>query len=339
MHKQTRERFNHFIDRQADLNNIKPADVSTKFSVEPAVEQKLEEKIKESSGFLARINVVTVDQMKGEKVGIGVNSTVAGRTDTSGTGERKTRDIHATDKHGYECVQTDFDTHLRYTTLDSWRHRDDFQNIYTAAVNKQIARDRIMIGFNGTSAAATTNRGTNTMLQDVNKGWLQDLRENKAAAVMSGKKVGKGGDYENIDAAVMDATEELIEEWHQDNPDMVVIMGRKLLADKYLALTSSNDAPTERNALDIIISNKTIGGLPAVRVPFFPANAFMVTTLDNLSIYLQRETTRRTIIENPRRNCVEDFRSVNEDYVIEDYDAACLVEGILTLQADGTTWA
>lgn len=338
MHKQTRQQFNALLARQAELNGIDKADVSSKFAVEPSVEQKLEERIKEQSGFLQRINIVTVDQMKGEKVGIGVNSTIAGRTDTSGDGERSTRDIRATDKYGYECVQTNFDTHLRYNTLDSWRHKPDFQTIYTSAVNKQIARDRLMIGFNGTSAAVTTDRAANPLLQDVNKGWLQDLRDNKPTAVMSGTKVGDGGDYNNMDAAVMDATEELIEQWHQDNPDMVVIMGRKLLSDKYLALTNANDKPTEKNALDIIISNKTVGGLPAVRVPFFPADAFMVTTLDNLSLYVQRETTRRAIIDNPKKDQVEDYRSVNEDYIIEDYDAACLVEGILSKQADGS-WA
>jgi hypothetical protein len=39
---------------------------------------------------------------------------------------------------------------------------------------------RIMIGFNGTSAAATTDRSTNPKLQDVNIGWLQKIRTNAA---------------------------------------------------------------------------------------------------------------------------------------------------------------
>ncbi len=338
MHKLTRQQFNAFIERQAEINHISPSDVGSKFSVEPSVEQKLEERVREESDFLQRINVITVDQMKGEKVGIGVNSTIAGRTDTSGDGERKTRDIHTTDKRGYEVVQTNYDTHLRYNTLDTWRHRKDFQGIYTQAVNKQIARDRLMIGFNGKSAADTTDRSANPLLQDVNKGWLQDLREGKPAAVLSGMKVGPGGDCENLDALAFDIQEELIAEWHRDNPDMVVICGRRLLSDKYLGLINKYEQPTEKKALDIIITNKQIAGLPAVRVPFFPANALMITTLDNLSIYIQRESTRRAIIDNPKRDQVEDYRSVNEDYVIEDYDAACLSEGILLPDGNGG-WA
>ncbi len=335
MHKLTKKKFNQFLARQAEINHIDVGDVSSKFNVDPSVEQKLEERVQQESDFLKRINVVLVDQMKGEKVGVGVSSTIAGRTDTNADEERKTRDIHGTDKRGYECVQTNYDTHLHYNILDNWRHKPEFQTIYTSTVNKRIALDRIMIGWNGTHAAKTTDRTANPLLQDVNKGWLQDLRDGKPAAVMSGKKVGKGGDYENLDAAVFDANEELIEEWNRDTPNLVVICGRNLLADKYFSLLNDNDKPTEKNAVEVIMANKTVGNLPACRVPYFPANAFMVTTLDNLSIYVQRETTRRAIIDNPKKDRVEDFRSVNEDYVIEDYDLACLVEGILTPDGAG----
>ncbi|WP_332103934.1 phage major tail tube protein, partial [Escherichia coli] len=38
-------------------------------------------------------------------------------------------------------------------------------------------------------------------------------------------------------------------------------------------------------AADVIISQKRIGNLPAVRVPYFPADAMLITKLENLSIY------------------------------------------------------
>ncbi|MBS9781222.1 MAG: phage major capsid protein, P2 family [Gammaproteobacteria bacterium] len=339
MLKETREKFSGLLARQAELNNVSLSAVENgaKFTVEPAVAQKLEERVREESNFLQRINIVPVDQMKGEKVGIGVGSTIAGRTDTDNA-DRPTQSLVALDKRGYEVVQTNYDTHLTYHLLDTWRHRPDFQPHYTKAVNKQIARDRLMIGWNGTSVADTTDRRANPLLQDVNVGWIQDLKDNRSDAIMTGMKVGKGGDYNNLDALVFDVTEELIAEWHRDNPDMVVICGRKLLSDKYLAMINEYEAPRDKNALDIIISNKQIGGLPAVRVPFFPANGLMVTTLDNLSIYVQNGTTRRAIIDNAKRDRIEDFRSVNEDYVIEDYEAACYVEGILLPDGNGG-WA
>ena len=195
-----------------------------------------------------------------------------------------------------------------------------------------------MIGFNGTSRAVSSDRAANPLLQDVNLGWLEHLRQNSAQSVLADIKVGDGGDYANIDAAVFDATNELIAEWYRDDPDLVVIMGRELLADKYLALLNDHDAPTERSALDIIISNKQIGGLKTVRVPFFPARSFAITRLDNLSIYYQEGSRRRHIVDNPKRDRIEDYQSVNEAYVVEDYNLICLVENILVPDGSGG-WA
>ena len=337
MHKQTRDHFNKFLHRVAELNHV--PDATQKFSVEPAVEQKLLEKIQESSPFLTLINHITVDQQEGEKVFIGVNSTIAGRTDTSGNAERQTRDVKALSNDKYRCEQTNFDTHIRYNTLDSWRHRPEFQSLLRLATSKQIARDRLMIGFNGTSVAADTNRTTNPKLQDVNIGWLQQLRAHKSSAVMSGKKIGNlnDKDYPNIDAAVYDAAHELIEPWYHDN-ELIVIAGRKLLTDKYLHLIGDNDKPTERRALESLMVSQLFGGLKTIAVPFFPEDAFMITPLSNLSIYTQAGSTRLYYLDNPKKDRIEEYRSMNECYVIEDYDACCLVEGIKVPKADGSGW-
>ncbi|GAB7269533.1 hypothetical protein DZS_09260 [Dickeya ananatis] len=115
---------------------------------------------------------------------------------------------------------------------------------------------------------------------------------------------------------------------YQDDTELVVICGRQLLADKYFPLVNKEQDNSEKLAADLIISQKRMGGLQAVRVPFFPANALLVTRLDNLSIYWQDGTRRRAVIDNPKRDRVEDFESVNEAYVVEDYDCTCLIENI-----------
>ena len=74
--------------------------------------------------------------------------------------------------------------------------------------------------------------------------------------------------------------------------------------------------------------SQRIGNLPAVRVPYFPANAIMVTRLDNLSIYFMDESHRRSIIENPKLDQVENYESMNIDYVVETYAAGCFIENI-----------
>ncbi|MGP0818194.1 P2 family phage major capsid protein, partial [Escherichia coli] len=73
---------------------------------------------------------------------------------------------------------------------------------------------------------------------------------------------------------------------------------------------------------------KRIGGLQAVLAPFFPPNALLITSLDNLSIYWQEDTRRRSGIDNPKRDRIENFESFNEAYVVGDYRCAALVETI-----------
>jgi hypothetical protein len=63
-------------------------------------------------------------------------------------------------------------------------------------------------------------------------------------------------------------------------------------------------------------------------VPYFPANAFLITTLNNLSIYYQDGKVRRLIKDQPELDQVTDFQSSNEAYVVEDYSFSALVENI-----------
>lgn len=344
MRKQTRFKFNAFLSRVAELNGVDTGDLNKKFSVEPSVTQTIMTRVQESSAFLSRINIVPVAEMKADKVGLGVNGTIASTTDTAGGDERETADFASLDTDGYFCQQVNYDFHIRYNTLDLWARYQDFQARLRDAIIKRQALDRITIGFNGTHRAKTSNRLKNPMLQDIAVGWLQKYRENSPARVMNkvtGKggdiisdkiRVGAGGDYINLDALVMDATC-LLAEWYQEDPELVVICGRQLLADKYFPLVNQEQPNSEALAADLIISQKRIGNLPAVRVPFFPPNALMVTRLDNLSIYWQEGTHRRHLEENPKRDRVENYESINEDYVIEDYACGAVVENVEMLAA------
>lgn len=332
MRNQTRVIFNQYLQRQAELNGVDNA--ATKFSVTPSVQQTLENKIQESSAFLGRINVTPVNEMKGEKLGLGVSGTIASRTDTSGAGERATSDIASLEKDGYECAQTNYDHHIRYATLDAWAKFPDFQTRVRNAVLQRAALDRIMIGFNGTSAAATTNRATNPLLQDVNIGWLAHIKAKAAARVLSegsvaGRvRVGATGDYKNLDALVFDAFNTLLDPWYREDPQLVAVVGRGLMHDKLFPLVNNNDAPTERLAADIVISQRRLGGLQAVQVPYFPEGKVLITRLDNLSIYFQEGARRRAVMDNPKRDRIEHYESSNDAFVVEDYGMCALVENI-----------
>ncbi|MDM5086274.1 phage major capsid protein, P2 family [Aeromonas rivipollensis] len=334
MRNETRQKFNEFTGQVAKLNAITSAMV--KFNVQPSVQQTLETKMQESVAFLSMINMVPVDDLKGQKVGIGISSTIAGRTNTDSK-DRQPNNPAALYDHNYECAQTNYDTMIGYAQLDSWAKFPDFQTRIRDAIITRQGLDRIMIGWHGTSAAPDTDRNANPLLQDVNIGWLKHIRTDAPAQVMSEGTEGSGkiyvdvadGDYKNLDALVFDAVNELIKPWFQDDTELVVICGRKLLSDKYFPII--NDASDNQNKLagQVLVSQKQIGGLKAVRVPFFPDNAMLITKLSNLSIYWQDGARRRHIEEEPKRNRIVNYESSNDAYVVEDYDCVALVENIV----------
>ncbi|SDG61052.1 phage major capsid protein, P2 family [Onishia taeanensis] len=332
MRNDTRFAFNKLTQRIAELSGVSSATES--FAVEPSVQQTLETKMQETSAFLSEINIVGVDELKGEKLGLGISGPIAGRTDTSAK-DRTPRDLTSLDANQYECVSTEFDTFLSWQKMDAWAKFRDFQVRVRNAILRQQALDRIMIGFNGTSAAAETDRATYPLLQDVNKGWLQQYRDNAPARVMSeggtaGEvRVGPGGDYENLDALVYDVVNELIDPWHRESTELRAICGRKILADKYFPLINKDQPPTEQRALDLIVSQKRMGGQQAARVPYFPDGALLITPTSNLSMYYQNGSRRRYMKDEPKRKRVENYESSNDAYVVEDFGAGCLVENII----------
>ena len=337
MRNETKQKFNAYVARIAELNGVTVDDVKEKFTVTPSIEQKLVEKVLLSSQFLQWINVVRDPLMEAELVGLDVAAAIASTTDTNSK-DRETKDISSMSGRRYKCEQVNFDTHIPWIKLDQWAKHPDFQQKLASLTQRTIALNLIMMGFNGTSRSETSNLSSNPKLQDVKKGWLQQLREDKPAHVMNGAstgnkiKVGKGqskdNGYENIDALVMDAVNTLIDEVYADDTDLVVICGREILNDKYFNMVNTDLKPSEDLASQVIISQKQIGGLKAIRVPFFPAKSILITRLDNLSLYIQEGSMRRFVINNPRRNRIEDFLSQNIDYKIEEYGCAALIENI-----------
>ncbi|GGZ02774.1 phage major capsid protein, P2 family [Novosphingobium colocasiae] len=366
MRNETRALFNAYVSQIAALNGV--ASATDQFNVDPEIEQKLESVMVENSEFLAAINVVPVIQQEGQVLGIQTTRSIAGRTDTSGNTRRQPTDPSGNaEKRRYLCKETEYDWARGYAMVDAWRHKSDFEILIRNAILEQQALDRIMVGWYGTSAAAQTNRTDNPLLQDVNFGWLYKIRTNAPAQVFNDghltvytngtnnpnlKKIyvkdgvelfdgaaaynAVGGsahalaDYSSLDALALDA-KRLIPEFWRGRTDLVVIVGHDLVDDKYfnIAQTTGTTA-TEVEATDRILrSTKQIGGLPAVRVPFFPGNAILITTLKNLSIYWQEETRRRQLKDEPEYKRIANYESVNEAYVVEEYELCVLVENIV----------
>lgn len=343
MRSTTRAAFNAYLLAQASLHGLASgADLAHGFTVTPTRQQRLEEKIQESADFLKRINVVPVIEQEGAVLGLGIAGPIASRTDTSGAGRRTPRETHTLEERTYRCEKTNYDTKIRYATLDTWAKFPDFQLRVRGQVVTRCGLDRIMIGFNGASVAANTNLANFPLLQDVNKGWLQHIREDAPAQRMGhgqldANKVYVDGaarfatpqkaDYANLDALVVDAIQ-LLDPWYRESTDLVAICGRDLMHDKYFPIIDQDEKPTEILAGQVVVSQKRMGGLPAVTVPFFPANAILVTSLDNLSIYYQEGARRSRTKDAPEADQIETYESSNDAYVVEEYGKVAFIENI-----------
>lgn len=333
MRNETRKLFNGYLQQVAKLNGVDNA--TEKFNVTPTVQQKLETAIQEASGLLKSINIIGVEQQEGEALLLGVNGPIASRTNTKSGGRRNPADRSDLSKDTYTCKQTNFDSAFPYALIDAWAKFPDFQVRLSGSITERQALDRIMIGFNGTSAAATSDIAANPLLQDVNIGWLQKIRTGAPDRVLdevvdaSGKvTVGATGDYKTLDGVVFDAVQ-MLDPWHRSHPNLVVMVSRDLLHDKLLAAVEKGAASNqEENAADQIVTKARLGGLPIVDAPFFPAGTVLVTTLSNLSIYFQEGARRRHVKDEPEYDRIADYQSSNDAYVIEDFGLVALVENI-----------
>jgi P2 family phage major capsid protein len=327
MQKLTRQKFEAASAHVAALNGVSSA--ASFFTVEPTIQQRIENLIQENDAFLKAVNFHLVDELKGAKVGIGVSRPIASNTDTNIPGrKRETRDVHALTEDGYECRKNDFDTRIKYETLDAWAKFPDFATRLRNAIVKRQSLDILMMGFNGRQYAKDADFTANQMLEDVNIGWLQKMREAGPEHHVESVEVGGEKEIKNVDALVMDAIHSYLAPWNRQAPGLVVVCSRQFLLRKYYGLINVVQAPTEQVAAKILSARHEIGGLPPVTPPYFPEDAFLITSLDNLSRYSQTSGRRRYLKESPEINAIENFESSNDAYVVEDYDAAVFVEGI-----------
>ncbi len=342
MRADTRLAFAAYLLNQERLNGAPAGAAFSGYAVSPSVQQKLESKIQESAEFLTAVNIVPVTELKGQKLRLGVTGPIASRVDTSAAGStgRQTRDPGGLEPQNYECVKINYDTHINYSTLDTWAKFPDFQARLRAQTVRQQALDRITIGFNGTHAAPTTDVTANPLLQDVARGWLEAIREDAPQRAMEhgaldtakiyvdgpGHDAGHA-DYANLDALVYDMVM-LLDPWAREDTRLRVVLGRGLMHDKYLPILNTNQKPIDVLAGQTIVAQRRVGGFPAVTVPFFPENGILLTTLENLSVYYQEGARRSLTEDRPKFDRVETFESSNDAYVVENYGYSAFAENI-----------
>ena len=143
--------------------------------------------------------------------------------------------------------------------------------------------------------------------------------------------VAHAGKYANADALVQDARSSLLDEWHKEADDLVVIMGRNLFNSLRLPVLNSisgQNPNAELLAGQLILSSRAIGGLDVFLAPFFPDATMLITSFNNLSIYWQKGSMRRLMKDEPEYNRIATYQSINDAYVVEDYGKCAMVTGL-----------
>ncbi|MFA0241919.1 MULTISPECIES: phage major capsid protein, P2 family [Vibrio] len=331
MQQHTKTKLSAYVKAVAAQNDVD--DATEKFNVSPNGTQRIIAAIRESNWFLEKINIISVKNQKGESIGLGVTGMIASRTDTSGAGKRTPKDHSSMGAMPYMCEQVNFDTALRYAKVDAWAHHKNFNTLLSKATREQIDANKITIGWYGESVADNTDASANPNGEDVNKGWFQAMRDHNAARLIKqGKnvgevRIGQGGDFINLDLAVLE-TKNLLHDACENDSNLVAIIGSDLLAyDKAKFYEAHGNTPSEKGKIQELQVIGTYGGLPAVKVPGFPSTGIMVTSYDNLSIYIQEGSIRRsTGKKNDEKDQIENFESMNMAYVIEELGKAAAIE-------------
>lgn len=324
---QTQLAMQAYKQRLGELNGTQ--NFNAPFAVAPAPHQKIIEAYQQSTEFLGKINMILVKEAHGQKLGLGNNKPIAKTTDTRINPRRPTPlgELEAVDD--YLCTQTDYDVAYDWATIDNWSVFADFQQKLANHAVKVIAQDKQRIGFNGTHRANTSNPELYPNLQDVNKGWLQKVREYSPERYLSKMTVGAGHEFKNLDALVEMMVHELIGEQYREGNDLVVIASSGLVVDKALGIINQSHNPTEQVAANTLYQRKKLGTLSVDTPSFFPTGSLMITSYDNLSIYQQKGSLRRHLKDEPEWSRTTDYQSVNESFVVEDYAKVALIDNLI----------
>lgn len=330
MDKKTRGWLSEYLGNTAKNNNIDSA--FHPYPVAPEEAERLTARLRESTAMLGLINIIPSTDIKGVAGSLSTGGSLAKRT-----AEGVAREPNNVSTQGieYACARVEYDACVPYSLLDRWgvARFPEFQERLEGALLEQQGLDMLTVGFNGLSALPVTDLDANPLLEDVNVGWLQKLRDDAPERVKSGVTIGAASDYSSLDELVYDAIQ-LLAPCHRKRPGNIAILDRDLLHTKLLAnAKSAEESNISQLALTRILASGQIAGLPIFDAPNFPAGKVLVTSLDNLSIYIHGQ--RRFFSDDPSHNRLYSYSAQDEAYVVEDYTRCGLIEGIEFLESAG----
>jgi len=295
-----------------------------------ASEVTLNRDIQDFSPFLSYINILPRTQDSGGSLMMGSQGRVM-RTNNTYVGDK--RQLNYPKKsvlNKYTMVKAHSDFVLHDDDIDAMSEFPDWKTQYRNAFLDSMGNDRIVVGFWGEKHALTSNQTDYPLLQDVNKGWIQLLKERVPSQVLSVDEIkigtGDGNDYVSLDHLIQDLYQAI--PLHRRKPGMKAMISESLMGFaegayyQYAAKT-----PSEKPRIQTKTVTGVYGGLDALPAPYMPQTCIIITPLrqgnvrGNLSIYWQKKSWRRSTKYYAENEQSVDWNARREAYHIEDLNA------------------
>lgn len=294
------------------------SDPSKQFAITGPKETRLKQALLDNANFLKLITVEDVDQKTGQVIAVGTNKLHSGRK----AGGRHTTGTNV-DGHEYALVETDSCAAVTWDMLSVWANSGkpgEFMKRLNDNATENFALDILRVGFNGTSAASTTNSTDNPNGEDVNIGWQALVIRDKPEQIIDVEiylDPDGGGDYKTLDSMAADLINTKIHPSMRTDPRLIVLVGADLIAFEQARLYDAATTPTEKKAAQQL--PHSIAGRPAMVPPFMPGKRMVVTTLKNLHLYTQKNTRHRKSEHVEDRKQHENSYLRWEGYAIGEY--------------------
>lgn len=341
MDLETKKAFEKFLIQLSKVYN-QEVSLDNTFNVEPRISQNLEKKLREQDPFLPFVNDVAVKEKAGEILHLVGAGTLMKRTN-SDVKRRPTQPV-GMGVRDYYCHDFEADSLIPWDLIDQWAHLPNFYEEMRNIALIVRASDRMKLAWHGQVLSKHTDPEKYPLLQDMQEGWIQKAiteapekvfgLKDKQSATQYSLKVhqigGENADFKSLDSMVYELVHNMIEPQWRNNKDLTVLAGSNLLLHSNRSLFDTHDEPSERLARNIVLQQNKVANLPVITPSEFPENGLIITVLNkkkrsNLSYYFQKTASRRKLVNDDREKGVIDFYYGRQDFVIENYDAICVV--------------
>ena len=303
------------------------------FRISEPSENLLRVSMMQSSWMMEQITMADVAQATGQAVSVGDNSLYTGRTL-----EGRFRSPTKLDGTAYDLIETDSCAGISYDKMSLLINsgsgtQEEFNQKMSEFFSRAFTLDMLKIGFNGQRTALDTKPDENPKGEDVNRGWHTIAREFNAGSQVITKpaSIGDAGDFKHIDALASFLINELIPEGFREDPHLVVMVGAELAASQRLKIFNGAALSSERAAAQML--NSSVAGRFAFVPPFMPGRRLVITTLDNLHIYTQKDSRIFKAGFNEDKKIYEHSYLRQEGYALGDgFMYAAMDENALTLK-------